>query len=214
MTSSEDSSSSIERATAVGRVIPTCISPSDKQGLVFQRTILSNLTPEINRRLDTLTRVADLLGIDDLSFSRLYTREQDARHTLNRLELVERELQSHLETMMHEERLIESWIERLDTELATGESTSTIEGRRETLLKKAKEYRATLDTIVASIFPMPRTRGEHRTIKAKRAKIKAFKGLPPNLDLARQQLRTARAAQMDLIQLRERLLGRMADSVV
>ena len=35
-----------------------------------------------------------------------------------------------------------------------------------------------------------------------------------NLDLARQQLKTARAAQMELIQLREGLLGRMAESVV
>jgi hypothetical protein len=88
-----------------------------------------------------------------------------------------------------------------------------------------------------------------QSIKATRAQIKAFKGLPPvrphflvdsyrllrrflfilflsketdvlrlsfiqNLDLARQQLKTARAAQMELLQIRERLLGRMAESVV
>lgn len=34
-----------------------------------------------------------------------------------------------------------------------------------------------------------------------------------NLDLARYELRTARQRQMELIQLRERLLARMADSV-
>lgn len=34
-----------------------------------------------------------------------------------------------------------------------------------------------------------------------------------NLELARHELRTARQKQMELIQLRERLLGRMADGV-
>jgi hypothetical protein len=34
-----------------------------------------------------------------------------------------------------------------------------------------------------------------------------------NLDLARHELRTARQRQTELIQLRERLLDRMADSV-
>ena len=69
-----------------------------------------------------------------------------------------------------------------------------------------------------------------RMKKEKRAKIKAFQGLPPvrtnsipfvsteifyaqNLNLARHELRVARQRQMELIQLRERLLGRMADSV-
>jgi hypothetical protein len=35
-----------------------------------------------------------------------------------------------------------------------------------------------------------------------------------NLALARQQLKAARAAQMELIRIRERLLGQMAESVV
>ena len=35
-----------------------------------------------------------------------------------------------------------------------------------------------------------------------------------NLELARHELRAARQKQMELIQLRERLLGRMADGVV
>ena len=34
-----------------------------------------------------------------------------------------------------------------------------------------------------------------------------------NLELARHELRAAREKQMELIQLRERLLGRMADGV-
>jgi len=52
-----------------------------------------------------------------------------------------------------------------------------------------------------------------RGIKVKRTKLNAFQGLPPNLELARHELRVARQRQMELIQLRERLLGRMADSV-
>ena len=36
---------------------------------------------------------------------------------------------------------------------------------------------------------------------------------PQNLELARHELRAARQKQMELIQLRERLLGRMADGV-
>ncbi|KAJ7474034.1 hypothetical protein FB451DRAFT_1088772 [Mycena latifolia] len=191
--------------------------------------IILNLPPEIKEKLDILTCVADLLGIDDLSFAsyssaitRLYSREQDAQETRNRLELVEQELQNHLATMRHEERLIENWIERLDADHATGENTSTIERRRETLLKKAKEYRSQLEAIVIEPPPISfadltaqQAANERRiqAIKAKRAQIKAFKGLPPNLDLARQQLKAARAAQMELIQQRERLLGRMADGV-
>ncbi|KAJ7877621.1 hypothetical protein B0H13DRAFT_2668280 [Mycena leptocephala] len=190
----------------------------------------SIITSQVRERLDTLTRVADFLGIDDLSFSSyasaitlISARDQDAQHSLNRLTLVERELESHLATMVHEERLIDSWIERLDADHAKTESTSTIQSRREALLKKAKEYRATLDgivfdppTITFADLAAQQAANEKRaqSIKAKRAQIKAFKGLPPNLDLARQQLKTARAAQMELIQIRERLLGRMAESVV
>ncbi|EDR00696.1 uncharacterized protein LACBIDRAFT_313117 [Laccaria bicolor S238N-H82] len=50
-------------------------------------------------------------------------------------------------------------------------------------------------------------------IEIKRAKVAAFQGLPPNLELARHELRNARNEQMELIQLRERLLGRMAAGV-
>ncbi|KAJ6568983.1 hypothetical protein B0H19DRAFT_1134373 [Mycena capillaripes] len=192
-------------------------------------TLISSLKPEVQERLDSLTRVANLLGIDDLSFAsyasaitHISAREQDAEQSLNRLNLVERDLQAHLATIVHEERLIESWIERLDAEDAKSESTSIIQSRREALLKKAKEHRAILDgmvveppTVTFANLTAQQAANEQRaqSIKAKRAQIKAFKGLPPNLGLARQQLKTARAAQMELIQLRERLLGRMAESV-
>ncbi|KAJ7712535.1 hypothetical protein DFH07DRAFT_974932 [Mycena maculata] len=159
--------------------------------------------------------VADLLEIDDVSFSsyssailQLSARAQNSEKSLNLLLLVERELKSHLAAMVHEERLMDSWIERLSGELATSESTSALERRREALLKNAKEHRAMLEAIVAA--------NERRAeaIEAKRAQLRSFRGLPPNLNLARQQLKSARAAQMALIQLRERLLGQMAEGVV
>ncbi|KAJ7160553.1 hypothetical protein C8R43DRAFT_993289 [Mycena crocata] len=193
-------------------------------------SMITSLKPELQEKLDVLTRVAVLLGIDDLSFSsyasaitRLSAREEDAQHSINRLELVERELQAHLATMGHEERLIESWIEKLDAKHAAEESTSTLERRREALLKRAKEDRAILEgidinppAITFADLTAQQAANEQKaqTLKTKRAQVKAFRGLPPNLDLARQKLKAARTAQMELIQLRERLLGRMAASVV
>ncbi|KAJ6559318.1 hypothetical protein B0H10DRAFT_2119668 [Mycena sp. CBHHK59/15] len=191
--------------------------------------VISNLSPDLQERLAILTRVADVLGIDDLSFSsyssaitRISLRTLDLQRSLNRFDLIERELQAHLATAVHEEQCIKGWIERIETEEATLESTSTIELKRGALLRKAKEYRAELDLIVTITPPITFANltsqqavnhARVQAIKVKRSKVKAFKGLPPNLELARLQLRTARAEQMNLIQLRERLLGKMADSV-
>ncbi|KAJ7223582.1 hypothetical protein GGX14DRAFT_352107, partial [Mycena pura] len=200
----------------------------------------------IRERLDLLTRVADLFGIDDFSFSsyasaitRLSARDCESRRSLTRFTLVERQLQDHLAAMAHEERLIESWIERLAAEQITGESTSAVESKREALLKKAKEQRKILEATVtdppdvtfADLAALQAANARRAAaIKAKRAQVKAFKGLPPvrslysiyeesfselswaqNLDLARQQLKAARATQMELIQARERILVKMAD---
>ncbi|KAF7367755.1 PCI domain-containing protein [Mycena sanguinolenta] len=212
------------------RRVPPSPGFGDPTGAGHLDGLVSTLKPEVQERLDLLTRVADLLGIDDLAFSsyasaiiRLSAREQDSRQGLNRLILVECELQNHLATTMHEERLIESWMVRLDQDLAAKESMSVIQNRREAMLKKAKEYRTLLEAISTDTpaitfetLMAQQTANEHKmhSIKEKHAQVKAFKGLPPNLALARQQLKSARAAQMELIQLRERLLGQMAASVI
>ncbi|KAJ7259897.1 hypothetical protein C8J57DRAFT_1339557 [Mycena rebaudengoi] len=192
--------------------------------------IMSNLSPDIQKRLDTITEIADILGIDDLAFvsyssaiGRLSARTLEAQRSLNRLELVEQELLAHLATMVHEEHLIQSWTERLESDEAALENTTTTERRRDALLRKAKEYRAELDSI--TMQPPPITFAEltslqasnhlkAESIKGKRAKLRTFKGLPPNLDLARQQLRVAREEQMKLISKREQLLRRMVESVI
>jgi len=113
----------------------------------------------------------------------------------------------------------------MDHEEETEESIATLVRRREVLLKKAKEYHKELEALLASMPDAPlitvtqltkqqeKNRIMEQGLKAKRAKIKAFQGLPPNIELARYELRKARDEQMKLIQLRERLLGRMAKSV-
>lgn len=109
------------------------------------------------------------ISISSMHFSyssaigRLSARTLEAQRSLNRLELVEQELLAHLATMVHEEHLIQrqkswfsgvfvltcfcSWTERLESDEAALENTTTTERRRDALLRKAKEYRAELDLI-------------------------------------------------------------------
>ena len=72
---------------------------------------------------------------------------------------------------------------------------------------------------------------EEQVLKEKRARVEAFQGLPPvcvnhlgtgqsqiflraqNIELARHALQEARDRQMELIRIRERLLGKMVDGV-
>ncbi|KIY51492.1 hypothetical protein FISHEDRAFT_37036, partial [Fistulina hepatica ATCC 64428] len=56
-------------------------------------------------------------------------------------------------------------------------------------------------------------RRKERILQKKRAKIKAFQGLPPNLERAKEVLRAAQSEQHALSQLRERLLRQMVDHV-
>ncbi|EGN94149.1 hypothetical protein SERLA73DRAFT_63004 [Serpula lacrymans var. lacrymans S7.3] len=68
-------------------------------------------------------------------------------------------------------------------------------------------------TITELVAQKDRIYREEKELKVKYAKVKAFQGLPPNLELARIELIQAQDEQMRLVQLRERLLGRMADAV-
>ena len=154
-----------------------------------------------------------------------------------------------------------SWTEAMRTE---HHGTANLERRRESLLKKAKEYRKQLELLMVCLFyecilssgltgafgceaEMPEdspvtvtdittqqeiNRRKEQELKGKRAKIKAFQGLPPvsfhpsfpglvglklkppqNLELARHELQNAQSELTKLLHLRERLLGRMADGV-
>ncbi|KAF9463156.1 hypothetical protein BDZ94DRAFT_640663 [Collybia nuda] len=148
---------------------------------------LPHFSENVQQKLTVLERVAESLNIDDLSFPR--------------------------------------WRAEMEREGYGGETSEMLDRRREALLKKAKEYHKELDSLLANMPAAPpvtvskltkqqeKNKLKEQELKTKRAKIKAFQGLPPNLDLARHELRNARDEQTKLIQLRERLLGRMAESV-
>jgi len=191
------------------------------------------LSKGIEERLDVLTQAAILLGIDDLSFSsystaidRLSTELLSTRRSLNHLLCAEDELESHLASLRHEQFLVDKWTTTMEREEETGESIATLERRREGLLKKAKEYHKELDTLLADmpsatpvtvtqlVKQQEKNRLKEQQLQEKRAKIKAFQGLPPNLELARDELRNSRDEHLKLIQLRERLLRRMAEGVM
>ncbi|KAF7978963.1 hypothetical protein HWV62_44201 [Athelia sp. TMB] len=115
------------------------------------------------------------------------------------------------------------WRNTIEQEHATT-STAEMQRKKESLVRKAKEYKKELDGIMVHVEDPPvtitqlsaqheRIKKQEADIKAKRAKLRAFKGLPPNLDVARMQLKQARDEQMELIKLRERILGKMAAGV-
>ncbi|KAF8060811.1 hypothetical protein FPV67DRAFT_1511644 [Lyophyllum atratum] len=194
---------------------------------------LPQISSNVEKRLDLLVRIAEVLNIEDpydfSSFSsavaQLSADSLSAQRQLNRLELIEYELETHLASTGHEQRLVDKWTTRLKAEQEAGESAAMLERRKEDLVRKAKEYHEELKIVLKTMPDAPRvtvtrlTEQENRNkakeqeLKAKRAKLKAFKGLPPNLELARHELRNARNELGKLTQLRERLLGKMAESV-
>ncbi|KAG5649643.1 hypothetical protein H0H81_002723 [Sphagnurus paluster] len=191
------------------------------------------LSKEVEERLNVLQGIADSLYIDDPSdplsyqsaIAHLSADALAAKRLLNRLAFIEQELQTHLATTRFEVRLLAQGTEALDAEHAKGENAAVLERRREDLVRKAKEYHEELKSILKTMPDAPavtvsclteqqaRNRAREQELKAKRAKVKAFKGLPPNIELARHELRNARNELGELTQLRERLLGRMAEGV-
>lgn len=190
---------------------------------------------EILESLDALAQVLRILDIPDASFTsystaitNLTTEKFALSRSLSRLRQVEEELKNHLASLKHEYEMMKHWNEALIPGSSAGinpESSLTLERRKDAVVKKAKEYHKELEALLAEepldvpitirqlIEQKERTQAMERELKEKRAKIKAFQGLPPNLELARHELRVARQRQMELIQLRERLLGHMADNL-
>ncbi|KAF9473878.1 hypothetical protein BDN70DRAFT_997414 [Pholiota conissans] len=190
---------------------------------------------ELASSLDVLAQVVNILGIPDASFFNYSTaitnmsNEKTAlSRSLNRLKAVEEELMTHLASLKHEYQLLAHWNQVLtpgNPDSLLPENSATMERRKESLVKKAKEYHKELEALIAqepltipiSLAQLMEQKEKNlvklKELKEKKAKIKTFQGLPPNLDLARHELRAARKRQMELIQLRERLLARMADSI-
>ncbi|TFK89279.1 hypothetical protein K466DRAFT_519202 [Polyporus arcularius HHB13444] len=183
--------------------------------------------------VDALQDVADALGVGDLSFSvyssvidRLDHEEVDVNRALLRTQRVEAELTQYLLSIEHESRLIDKWTDSLQTTANTADTVPELERRKAALIAKAKEYQKELGELqaeTADIAPVSITelaafrkqlKKQEHTLKEKRARVEAFQGLPPNIELARHALEEARDRQMELIQLRERLLGKMVDGVI
>ncbi|KAH9850582.1 hypothetical protein C2E23DRAFT_734559 [Lenzites betulinus] len=190
------------------------------------------LSPEVEEYLEILTDVAQALGVDDLSFStfseaieRLDAEALSVARSLLVTREAEDELARHLLSVIHEQRRIEKWTQILQAGSYTSESVAALERQKAALTTKAKEYQKELNLVTGdapepppvSITELAAFRKsldeQEQVLKEKRAKVEAFQGLPPNIDLARHALAEARDKQMELIQLRERLLGKMADGV-
>ncbi|KAJ8463219.1 hypothetical protein ONZ51_g10396 [Trametes cubensis] len=190
------------------------------------------LPPSIAAKLETLTDIADALGIDELSFSaypgaieRLETEELSLARSLLRAHGAEDELTRHLLTILHEKELIKKWSQALQSQSDTDHDVALLRRQKTALTAKAKEYEKELDTIMADMPEAPpvsitelaalrkKLKEQEHILKQKRAKVEAFQGLPPNIELARHALAEARDKQMELINIRERLLGKMVKGV-
>ncbi|KII86304.1 hypothetical protein PLICRDRAFT_143931 [Plicaturopsis crispa FD-325 SS-3] len=209
-----------------------CLNGGHAQNATHISSCLPGVSSDNEERLRILIRVADVLGLDELSFltyssaiTRLSSDELAVKRSLNHLKYAEHRLSDHLASVRHEEQLITKWTDVLQADQETGETASSLERRKEAMIKKAKEYQRELETLKNAMPYEPtvtisdlmaqqaRIRQKEQELKVKRAKVKAFQGLPPNLGLAKLKLLNARNEQMELIQLRERLLGKMADGV-
>ncbi|KAI0733887.1 hypothetical protein C8Q72DRAFT_500294 [Fomitopsis betulina] len=190
------------------------------------------LSDDIKECLAILTDIADALGIDDLSFTsysaaiqELSLEELTARRSSLRLRRAKQELVAHLASLRHEEALIQHWKKTVTADPEPNASVPAMERRRAALSTKIKEYQAEEASLKkelpaessASVTDLAtlhkQVRAKDKVLAEKRARVAAFQGLSPNLELARHELRTARNEQMKLIQLRERLLDRMASGV-
>jgi len=190
------------------------------------------LSQEGQDYLAALTKIADALGVDQLTFSsvssaisRLSAEELSIRRSTLSMHHAEDDLMAHLASTRHEEALILKWTETLKAEPQPDSSIPTLERRKIAFSTKAKEYHEELNALMTQMPEEPpltvsqlaahhkQLRNKERELAEKRAKVAAFQGLPPNLDLARHELSNARDEQTKFIQLRERLLDRMASGV-
>jgi len=108
---------------------------------------------------------------------------------------------------------------------STSESLLSLEKRKAIVLnRKAKEYETDLQSALADqqqpsvtianvLEQRERLELKYKEVKTKRAKIKVFRGLPPNIQLARMELGVAERDQIALVQLRDRLLDKMAENI-
>ncbi|OSD05712.1 hypothetical protein PYCCODRAFT_1443107 [Trametes coccinea BRFM310] len=190
------------------------------------------LSPETERYLDVLVDIADALGVDDLSFStysnaieRLDAEELAVTRSLLRAREAQDELEQHLLSTVHENALIDKWIQTSQSGPHDEESVASLQREKAARASKAKEYQKQLDMLMSDMPEAPpvsiteldalrkQLKKQDQVLKEKRAKVEAFQGLPPNIDLARLALVEASEKHLELVQIRERLLRKMAEGV-
>ncbi|KZT09074.1 uncharacterized protein LAESUDRAFT_696530 [Laetiporus sulphureus 93-53] len=227
------------KSSLVGQSICTSYSQDQSQSLYYSQDKSQSvkhlleclpLSQESERPLlATLADIADALAIDDLSFSHFATaiselssQEVSTRRSSLHMRHARDELSMHLAIAQHEEMLIKRWLEVLQAEPNAQDGTSALEKRKQALHAKAMEYKRETDSLKQQLPQDPpctiselsafqkQLKDKENTLAEKRRKVEAFQGLPANIELARHELRIARDEQMKLIQLRERLLDRMA----
>ncbi|KAJ3973382.1 hypothetical protein EV361DRAFT_796310 [Lentinula raphanica] len=195
------------------------------------------LTPTIETRLGLLIQIAEVLETDEASttsslttsIAHLSRRRLDLKLSLNRAMYVEEELRTHLAKLEVELALIRKWSASMNqrTEMSETETAETLELRRQAIVRKAKEHQAELirlnstkassssTNITISDLALLQTSNAEREkeIRRKRKKVEAFRGLPPNPELARLTLLQATQRLQDLSRIREGLLNRMVGDV-
>ncbi|KAJ3768317.1 hypothetical protein FB446DRAFT_650617 [Lentinula raphanica] len=172
------------------------------------------------------------------SIAHLSRRRLDLKLSLNRAMYVEEELRTHLAKLEVELALIRKWSSSMNqrstfsshqmgAEISETETAETLELRRQAIVRKAKEYQAELirlnstkassssTNITISDLTLLQTSNTEREkeIRRKRKKVEAFRGLPPNPELARLTLLQATQRLQDLSRIREGLLNKMVGDV-
>ncbi|KAF8584965.1 hypothetical protein K439DRAFT_1231758, partial [Ramaria rubella] len=124
------------------------------------------------------------------------------------LKSAEKELRRANALANHRHELSASWPQRDDLDA----DTASLERQRRAMMAKAKEYQDELSainvpdaslTITSLVALQDKLHQKEKNLKLLKARLSAFEGLPPNLDLAKQELRIARENQIRLMNIRE-----------
>ncbi|GJJ13831.1 hypothetical protein Clacol_008088 [Clathrus columnatus] len=168
---------------------------------------ITSLPNSITFAVERLIEAAAVLELEDpsmLAFKSAinYVSEDNLqlRSILIYLTGLEQDLIRSTEELKQDLDFIQSYIA---TENQAMLDKSALEKDKRAIVVKAQEYQEELKTLSA------RVRTKEKDVKALEIRLEAFHGLPPNLDLARNQLRVAREEHLKLLNARDMLLEKM-----
>ncbi|KAF8508507.1 hypothetical protein JB92DRAFT_3120879 [Gautieria morchelliformis] len=187
---------------------------------------ISSFSASITNRIDILARTASALGVEDCSLStysaalsKLSSDRLQMHLHLIHLRNAERELREANGLARYRQELVATWPKPTDLEV----EAASLERQRRAMATKAQEYQEELSTIASGMPSEPdngqtitsllavqdRLHQKDRELKALKRRLSSFENLPPNLELAKLELKAARENQIRLMNTREKLLGRM-----